>query len=188
MCACAPHEPTGRAIVVRTAEDRAELDLPDYLSYAAGTELEAVTSVGLTTSFPANPDWLTIAGGGGSEVAVDMTDLGCSLLMHQGTGADLGVVFTGEDATDTVATLIAYLGSAPESTLPILWRGNEDTVSVDALVFLVVNDAGERVLAVARAFGSLDSYVYAELSCNPGISTESVFAEHVAPYISVALS
>ena len=162
--------------------------IPEYVSYAAGTELEGVTRVSLATSFPANPDWLTLSGGGDSDVTIDMAELGCWLMMRQGSSDDLGVAFSGDDATDTVAALIAHVGSAPEQTLPILWRANEGTVSVDALVFVVVNDAGERVLAIARAFGSLDSFVYAELTCNPGVSTESVFAEKVALYLSVALS
>ncbi len=159
--------------------------VPDLVSYAAGAGLEGVADVGITTSFAPNPDWLVIEGGG--VVTVDMTDLDCSLLLEQGSSTDLGVDFTGEDAADTVSTLVARVGAHPESSLTLLWTGNDGTISVDALIFVVVTAEGERVLALARAFGSLDAFVYAQLTCNPGVSTEAVFSEKVAPYLSVTL-
>jgi len=183
---CSASEATGRASLVGKTPRGSEIELPEYVTYAAGADLVGVTNVGLSTNFPDNPDWLMVQSG--SDATIEMTDLGCSLLMQRGSSADLGGAFTGEDATDTVATLVTHLGTTAESTLPILWRGNEGAISVDALVFVVVTEAGEKVLGVARAFGSLDSFVYAELSCIAGVSTETVFAQQVAPYISVDLS
>ena len=183
LAGCAPLDPTGRATVVSQSTP----ELPEYVSYAAGTELADVSAIGLTSDFPANPDWLTLTGGG-TDVTIEMTDAGCSLLMRRGSSDDLGRAFTGEDATDTVATLAAHVGTAPQSTLPLLWSGNDGAISVDALIFVVLNDEGEQVVALARAFGSLDTFLYAELTCGPGISTEAVFAEKVVPHLAVKLS
>ena len=72
--------------------------------------------------------------------------------------------------------------------MPLSWPANDGTVTVDALVYVVTNDAGERVVGVARAFGGLDTFVYYELSCDPGVVTETVFVDRVAPYVAVTLA
>lgn len=182
---CSDRERDGHGSVGRSPDFVTEVSVPDYVSYAAGDQLEGVTSVGMTTSFPADSDWLTIEGGG--ELTIEMTDVGCSLLLRQGGSADLGVEFIGEDATDTVATMTALVGSEPESTRMPQWTGNDGSISVDALVFLLVSDDGEQIVAVARAFGSLDAFVYAELRCSPGISADVMFESLVAPYLQVSL-
>jgi len=185
---CSDRERDGHGSVGRSPDFVTEVSLPDHVSYAAGTQLEGVTSVGLTTAFPADTDWLVVTGGGSDGITYDMTDEGCSLLLRQGSSADLGVVFVGEDATDTVATLTALVGSEPTSTFMLLWAGNDGSISVDSLMFLVENADGEQVLALARAFGSLDAFVSAELHCGAGIAAEAVFAERIAPYLEVSLS
>ena len=185
---CAHHDRAGHGSVGRSPDFVAEISLPDHVSYAAGTQLEGVTSVGLTTAFPADTNWLTVSGGGSDSVVYDMTDEGCSLLLRQGGSADLGVEFVGEDAADTVAALTALVGSEPTSTVITLWAGNDGSISVDSLMYLVEDAAGEQVVALARAFGSLDAFVYAELHCGAGIAAEAVFAERVAPYLEVTLS
>lgn len=185
---CAHREPVGHGSVGRSPDLTAAVSVPDSVTYAAGAELEGVTSVGMTTTFPSDPDWLSLSGGGSDGITVDLTDEGCSLLLRQGGSADLGIEFVGEDATDTVTTLTALVGPDPTSTFIMLWAGNDGTISVDALIFLVEDAAGEQVLALARAFGSLDAFVYAELHCSAGIAAEAVFAERIAPYLEVSLS
>src|SRR4051812_44034835 len=80
-------KPVGHGSVAHSLDLSQPPAIPDYVTYAAGVELEGVTSVGMTTSFAEDPDWLMIEGDGA--LTVDMTDRGCSLLLERGSSGDL---------------------------------------------------------------------------------------------------
>ncbi len=122
------------------------------------------------------------------EAMFDFVEQGCTLTLRQSTADAAGLEFVTDDVLNSSLVTLAYLGPIVADGYQIVsWPLNGGESSIEAVATVVVGEDGGITIAVARALGSLGEFFYVELACGPETSTHRLYAEIVAPNLSVVM-